>query len=171
MQKLLVLSDKDIFPDSDVPEDISYEPRLAVKVIIFDEENKLALVGKTHRLLPGGGVEEGEGMEEALHREALEEVGCAIKIEREIAVTEEFRAKNKRHQETHFFVAHSIGEKGSPQTSQEDEQGMQVSWHTLADAIALLEKQVKEIPYDRYHACFNVRTHLAVLKALQNSSI
>jgi ADP-ribose pyrophosphatase YjhB (NUDIX family) len=169
MQKLLTLSDKDIFPNVEISETITYEFRLAVKVIIFDTENKIALVGRKFRLLPGGGVEEGENLENAARREALEEVGCDIKVEREIAVTEEFRAQINRQQETHFFVATIVGKKGNPQTIQEDEQGIQVSWHTLADAITLLEKEVKEIPFKSYNSCFNVRTHLAVLKTLQNS--
>jgi 8-oxo-dGTP pyrophosphatase MutT (NUDIX family) len=171
MQKLLVLTDKDIFPNVKVPEDTSYELRLAVKVIIFDKENKLAMVGVRYRLLPGGGVEEGENMIEAVIREAKEEVGCDIKVGNEIAITEEFRLKNKRRQETHFFLATVVGEKGVPQSTQEDEQGMEVNWYNLAEAVELLEKEVEEISFESYHSCFNVRTHFAALKELQRLGI
>lgn len=171
MKKLLTISDKDIFPDAVIPENITYEFRLAAKIILFDKENKLALVGTRYQLLPGGGVEEGESLKEAAVREALEEVGCDIEVGKEIAVTEEFRVKKSGRQETHFFLANVVGEKGEPQTTQEDEQGIKIGWYGLEEAISLLEKQVKEISFESYNSCFNVRTHLVVLKQLKKSPL
>lgn len=169
MNKLLSISDKDIFPNFQDSGNTLPDFRLAVKIILFDNEEKLALLGTKYRLLPGGGVEEGESLEEAVSREVLEEVGCRTEIEKEFAVTEEFRAKMNRRQETHFFLAKVVGEKGIPQTKQEDEQGIEIEWYKLEDAIGLLEKELKEIPFESYNSCFNVRTHLAVLKELQKS--
>lgn len=163
------MRDADIFPNALVGEkNRAYQFRLAVKAIVFDSQNKLALVGKKWWLLPGGGVEEGESLVEAVRREIEEEVGCDIKIGDEIAVTDEYREKIKRHQETHFFLASVIGEKGIPQTIEENEQGMKVSWLTLAEAVQLLEEQVETMPFENYNACFNVRTQLAVLRQLQD---
>lgn len=170
MDTLLVLRDTDIFPDTVQQENTSYEFRLAVKVVLFDKNTALALVGTQHYLLPGGGVNTGETLEDAVKREILEEVGCDIIVSNKIAITEEWRAKIKRHQETHFFLATVVGEKGLPQTTQEDEQGVKISWHTLPEAISLLEKQEQEIPFESYNACFNVRTHLAVLKEFQKKN-
>jgi ADP-ribose pyrophosphatase YjhB (NUDIX family) len=165
-----VLRDTNIFPNAVTALSVKYEDRLAVKVILFDKDNKLALVGTKHRLLPGGGVDEHEGDEDAAKREMREEVGCEIKIIREVAKTEEFRDKIGRHQYAHFFIAEVVGEKRTPQTTQADELGVVVEWHTLADAITILEKQKNEISFEDYNACFNVRTHLHVLKVFQENS-
>lgn len=164
IKHLMTIGDKDIFPDYK-ERDIIYELRKTVKVLVFDNENKIALMGRSHRyfLLPGGGVEENEGLIEACRREVKEEVGCEIKDIQEITVTEEFRAKIQRRQETHFFTAKISGEKGTPTSEQEDEQDTEVIWLDLPEIVELFEKQVKEIPYQSYHACFNVRTQLAAL--------
>lgn len=168
MEKLLILKDGDIFPEKDKDLKLEFDFRLAVKVVLLDGEGNIALVGTRYRLLPGGGVEEGESLREAAVREVREEVGCHMHLVKEIAVTAEFREKIQRHQETHFFLAGVVGEKGKPSSLQEDEQGMVVEWYTLPNAIALLQKEAKEIPFESYHSCFNVRTHLAVLEANQN---
>lgn len=168
MKLLLILEDANIFSDAKRIVDFSsYEARVAVKVAIFDESNDIALVGTKYRLLPGGGVEEGETLVEAVARESLEEAGCALVEIKEITSTEEFRVKKKLLQLTHFFTAKLAGEKSAPRTTQEDEQGIVVEWHNLNDAIALLEKQLIEIPFESYNSCFNVRTHLAFLRHLK----
>ncbi|HET8575424.1 MAG TPA: NUDIX hydrolase [Candidatus Paceibacterota bacterium] len=172
MTKLLTLHDQDVFPESEIrwKEPDEYATRMAVKIILFDDENRLALVGTRYRLLPGGGVEEGESFSEAAVREAMEEVGCRIIVEREIGVTEEFRGKIARRQEAHYLLARVVGKKGKPTTLQEDEQGMEAEWYTLPDAISLLQKEKQEISFLSYHSCFNVRTHLVVLLAFQKEN-
>ena len=119
MKPLLIIKDKDIFPNELAKEDVVYKLRSAVKAVVVDSDGKIALVGKKYRLLPGGGVEEGETFVDAVKRECREEVGCNIEIDNEIGFTEEYRAQIGRRQETHFFLAHLVGEKGKPQTTQE----------------------------------------------------
>jgi hypothetical protein len=92
-------------------------------------------------------------------------MGCTIEIERELGFTKDFREK-RGWQDTHFLIAKVIGEKGTPETTQKDEQGIQAFWYTLPEAIAILEKEVIELPYEAYNSCFNVRTHLAALRKL-----
>ena len=171
MKPLLIISDKDIFPNELAKEDVVYKLRSAVKAIVKDSHGKIALIGTKYRLLPGGGVEEGEKIVEAIKRECREEIGCNIEIDQEIGFTEEYRGKIGRHQQTHFFLAYVIGEKGKPETTQDDELGIEVDWCELDDAIILLEKEIIEIPPASYHSCFNVRTHLVVLKELKKLGI
>ncbi len=171
MKPLLVIRDKDIFPNELIKEDTVFKFRCAVKAVIKDSDGKIALVGTKYRLLPGGGVEEGETTREAIKRECIEEVGCNIEIDKEIGFTEEYRAQIGRRQETHFFLAHLVGEKGKPQTTQDDEQGIEVDWYRLEDSITLLEKEVLEISPMSYHSSFNVRVHLVVLKELKKLGV
>lgn len=164
MKPIITLTDKEVFPEL-FHDPKEWRERQTVKALIVDNNNNIALVGnKWWRLLPGGGVEQNETHEEAVGREAMEEVGCNITDIQEFACTEDFRNKDGVHQITHFFTAKLDGEKGEPTTTQDDEQGMKVDWLTLDEAINLLEREVREIPPDRYNSHFNVRTHLAALR-------
>lgn len=60
-------------------------PRVRVAAVMIDDEGRLVLVrhrrgDHVYHLLPGGGVESRETLEEALQREALEETGLFIEV-------------------------------------------------------------------------------------------
>lgn len=181
MKPILSICDKDIFPDNyDFKlklEQLAFpEERKAVRIIILDENNNIAVVGKNyvkqdvfHGILPGGGVENGETYETAAIREALEETGCNIEIISTVGYTLESRNFFKREQTTYCFVARAVGEKGLPQTTQKDEIGLETKWFSLEDVILFFENQIKEIPLDRYHTQFNIRTNLTFLKEYKGS--
>ena len=141
-EPLLIIRDEDIFGITSEIADSEYDIRTTVKVILFDNENKVALVGTKYRLLPGGGVEEDETLEDAAARECMEEVGCHVVVEGGVGMIEEYRAKVMRHQVTHCFVARVVGDKGIPTTTQADEQGMHIEWMPIADAYDFLERQL-----------------------------
>ena len=165
MNFLLELREEEIFPDT-LPYEVddSWEDRLTVKVIVIDNDKKIALFGIRYLLLPGGGVEDGETLEQAVKRECLEEVGCNVEVIKEVGVTREFRLKTKRKQETHCFVAKVVGEKGKPQSDQEDELDAKVEWFSIGDALKLLKENKEIISPLSYNSQFNVRTHIAFLK-------
>jgi len=173
MKPLLVLRDKDIFPvDFNHPSNTWQETkRVAVRVIVSDKDGNIALCGTRYKLLPGGGVDEGETHEQAAIRECIEEVGCNVNIEKYLGFTEEYRNNGKRHQITHCFIGSVVGEKGVPQSTQEDEQGMKVYWYPKDEILKILEDQIKTIPFESYNACFNIRVHLVMFKEYQKQNV
>ena len=122
---LIILRDEDIFPKEMLatkPESLIERER--VKGIMFDDKRRLALVCTARsKLLPGGGVEKNENLFEAMERECLEEMGCEVKVEKEIGFSDEYRTRNltrkPSRQIIHCFVGRIVGKKGKPQTTQE----------------------------------------------------
>jgi 8-oxo-dGTP diphosphatase len=114
--------------------------------------------------LPGGGVEKGESLEEAVKRECLEEIGCNVEVDKEIGFTKEFRLKTKRKQETHCFVVKVIGDKGNPTSKQEDEVKAKLEWMDINDALTLLKKNKETISPLSYSSQFNIRSHTIFLE-------
>ena len=66
--------------------------RPSVYALIRDHDRVLLVTNTTSQgyYLPGGGLESGESLEEALHREILEEAGITITITRLITAAEDF---------------------------------------------------------------------------------
>lgn len=98
MQLLAEIQEKDLGM-TESNRDIEYKIRRAARAVIFDESGKMALLHVTkdgYHKIPGGGVEDGEDIKEALCREALEEAGCSIEITNELGLILKDRAqKNK----------------------------------------------------------------------------
>lgn len=82
--------------------------------IILIKENKVALIerhraGLNYLVFPGGGVDEGESVEQAAIREALEELGIEVAIKQKIA---EVRL-GRRSKQIYFLVDQIGGEFGT----------------------------------------------------------
>ena len=77
------------------------EKRVSVRAVIFDGDNIITMfrskkkddgTRKEYYVIPGGGVEEGESLEEALIREIKEELGIDIEIVKYLREVEEEKA-------------------------------------------------------------------------------
>lgn len=90
----------------------------SVSAVIFNPQKTSVLLLKRRDIpvwvLPGGGIEEGESPEEAALREAEEETGLKLQLERKIAF---YSPQNQLTRPTHFFEC-SVKE-GTPKTGAE----------------------------------------------------
>ncbi|MCX6739565.1 MAG: NUDIX hydrolase [Candidatus Parcubacteria bacterium] len=160
----MVLRDKDVFPN--VPEatevvDIVWKVRPTGKVVLFNEENKIALMGNkvnTFLLLPGGGIDDNESILDGITRECQEETGCKIELQKTLGVTEDFRLRDSRHCISFGFSAKVISYGTPSLTENEADIGAYVKWLSLPEAIELLtlqEEKVKNGEVKFYNTCFN----------------
>jgi len=84
-------------------------PRIRVSVIVI-QEGKILLVqhekqGKTYWVLPGGGVDFGETLEEAVVRELKEETNLDITVEKLVFVDDFIPEDRHRHVVDLYFTA------------------------------------------------------------------
>jgi len=136
---------------SDTPPEIQVDKeRHRASVVVIDSEGKLGFgkftTGSGDLLIAGGGVEQGETLMEALHREAQEELGCAIRNIRSVGVLFQYAEYNSllEKQQYHCFLADIDGEKFEPEfTEREIEHGLSVVWLDFDEAVNILEKQRK----------------------------
>ena len=88
-------------------------PRVRVAVIIIDD-GKIVLVrhekyGKTYWVLPGGGVDFGESLEEAAVREVKEEINLDIAVDKLVFVNDSLPEDLHRHVVNVYFTGRILG--------------------------------------------------------------
>lgn len=100
-----------------------YYHRRAARAVLLDAEGKVFLIHvglHGYHKLPGGGIKEGEEIEQALARELMEEVGCEAEILNEVGEIVEYREYEKMVQTSYCFIARQVGDKVS-NSMEEDE--------------------------------------------------
>lgn len=91
--------------------------------------------GREYYIVPGGGVEPGETLEQAAWREIKEETGLEIELDRKLWDT-----MNQGHPETYFLATRFSGKLGlgGPElTEQSAENIFQLEWVRLSEVTGL----------------------------------
>jgi len=169
---LMSLRDKDIFPNTPDMVDAVFEDRLTGKIVLFNEEGKIALVGNKVNdffILPGGGVEEGESVLNGMRRECREETG----IQEALGVTEDFRSRDGKHCISFCYSAKVVSLGAPMLTEGEAKIGVYVKWFSLPEAIelfALQEEKVKAGEVKFYNTCFNIMRDSFFIRHYESSN-
>jgi len=130
MELLKTIEEIDAYPGIKSEEPKEWKHRQAARAVAFDVDGKVALLHVTKLgfyKLPGGGIDEGETIEEALKRECLEEIGCNVEKYGELGRIIEHRNKLGVKQESFCFLANIVGEKGEPNLMEDEiEDGFEI---------------------------------------------
>lgn len=165
LTSITIITDKDVL-GREIKSTKKYSSRIAARAIVFNSKNKIALLAakkyKFHKL-PGGGLNKGENIKKALERELQEEIGCRVKIIKDIGKIIEIKNKYNQKQTSYCYAAKVLSECNSNLTKKEkDILGIEVEWVSLEKAAQLLKK---DAPKD-YTAKFIVYRDLIFLKKL-----
>ena len=121
-----------------------------VRVIVFDEYNRILMVRQDHPertvwMVPGGGIEDGENSAQAAVREVLEETGLEVEILGLIWHVEEVSDRGQRF--VNFFKARVAGGElklGADPEYSEDEQVLAQVRFMSRDEVSGLENLYPE---------------------------
>ncbi|KAI9708370.1 MAG: hypothetical protein M1820_004074 [Bogoriella megaspora] len=123
--------------------DTQYVDRYAVHDIIKKDKDEIAIIyvvkGNYYKL-PGGGIEADEDHATAAKREAMEDIGCEIRLnDKCIAAVEEWR--NDLHQVSYCYVGHLVEDTGKTAlTHEEKAEGLQYEWSTIYTALSKMKE-------------------------------
>jgi 8-oxo-dGTP diphosphatase len=142
MNLLLELSEEDI-GFKRASRDRKFSLRKAARAVVLNEQQRIALLyveRKSYHKLPGGGLEQGEDVKSALHREVIEEAGVEIRVTRELGAIIEYRVQHELLQLSYGYLA--LVDKflsGPTLTEEEKNNGFILKWVPIDEAISLLQ--------------------------------
>ena len=132
----------------------SAAPRITARAIVMSPDNHCAVMYAAKygiHTLPGGGVEAGESVEEALLREITEETGCTIEFYEPLGYVEENRAHADYTQISYYYIVHTEDETLHPHlTATETANGTTAMWCTPDDAYVRIATPVFERPQGKF---------------------
>ncbi len=151
MKKLADLNDSVLLGKEGLSEK---NPRLAARAVLRRRDGKYALM-YTEKFdlysLPGGGVEKGEALIDALKREVLEETGCSCDKIRALGYVYENRACHDFTQKSFYFAvkAEKHIEKNSL-TPKERAVNIKLMWVPYATLVKKITSPVHETEQKKY---------------------
>lgn len=154
MRRLARLTDADLLGT----EGVSHAaPRFTARAVLRGCGDRAGLYAVTHtegfgiHMLPGGGVESGEAILQALHREVYEETGCRIASAEPLGYVEENRAHADYTQLSFYFLCTTMDTELHPHlTESEVSHGVSVRWMTLEEMRQAICTPVLDRPQGRF---------------------
>ncbi len=168
MKNLLTIKEQDIVQDSPVVDTSAFKKRGAARAVLLDNSGQVYLLNVSkhdYHKLPGGGIDDGEDIKQALERELMEEVGCKAELVTELGTVVEYRNYDDGglEQISYCYLAKQVGEQvASALEEGELAEGMfEVKAKSIDDAIALLSQDKP----DNLEGRFIQKRDLAFLQA------
>jgi ADP-ribose pyrophosphatase YjhB (NUDIX family) len=145
MKNLLTIKEQDIVRNSPVVDTSTFRKRGAARAVLLDNSGQVYLLNVSkhgYHKLPGGGIDDGEDIKQALERELMEEVGCKAEIVAELGTVVEYRNYDDGglEQTSYCYLAKQVGEQvASALEEGELAEGMfEIKAKDIDDTIALL---------------------------------
>ncbi len=156
-------------PDNVVPKfavavnDEVYKERRTVKAIIINQ-GKIALIKMKNTLLPGGGLESDESLEECIKREVREELGIDIRIVGSIGKVIAFKDVDKEGQYKKYEVICILCE--FVEEIKGDMVEGEIMWLTAKEALLNLSEQYSKLSKIELNinTLLNLKTHIYFIK-------
>ncbi len=141
--------EKPLYKNPETNEDL--KPKFATRTVLFDEDGRVAIINvKQHGYykIPGGGIEDGEDIENAVKREVKEEAGCDCKITEKLGKIETEVPIWQMLDISDGFIATVQGQKSQPNYEDwEKERGFELEWFDNLDtAIKTIEANTVSEP-------------------------
>ena len=114
----------------------TFTKRYAARAVLVDQNWRVALINATKRgyyKLPGGGIEDGELILEALDREVAEEAGYRLKVLDELGISTERRSKFNQHNISYGYLCRATKFIGTTLMEDEAEDGFELQWFDSID--------------------------------------
>ncbi len=163
-------------------EDRPLKVRFCVRCILINNEGKIGLTKSTkynYCQIPGGGIDPGETIEDALRREVREEVGYEISHIKPIGYFYEKRdGKLNRRPNTrcisYVFRATPESEVGTNYTQEEIDEGFTPTWEDPDFILSVKEKDLKRLQKtepENYGGRFVTLRDLILLKYFKDNDL
>ena len=136
--------------DNQYEEDGFTHTRITARGIVLDENGHIALHlihrddvfgNETYYETPGGGVDEGETLEQAVKRECKEELGEDIEVLQALGVVKDAYNLIHRKNENHYFLCKKLNQGEKHFVSEGDSLIQKTVWVDIEEGISLLKKQ------------------------------